>query len=77
MSPVTGMSLETVALIPGSSLIKFETSFLETVPKEKFLLPKFSLIFLELSSFSKFIFPVDLRRFNPLMHGGNKRVVHT
>ena len=61
------MSFETVALFPGSSLIKFKTSFLETVSKQKFSLPKFSFIFLQLSSFSKFIFAVDLGRFNLLV----------
>ena len=63
----TVMSFETVALFLGSSLIKSKTSFLETVSKEKFSLPKFSFIFLQLSSFSKFIFPVDSRRFKPLV----------
>ena len=61
------MSFETVALFPGSSLIKFKTSFLETVSKEKFSLPKFYFIFLQLSSFSEFIFPVESCRFNPLV----------
>ena len=61
------MSFETVALFPGSCLIKFKTSFLEIVSKEKVSLPKFSFIFLQLSSFSKFIFPVDSRRFKPLV----------
>ena len=56
------MSFETVALFPGSCSIKFKTSFLEIVS-----LPKFSFIFLQLSSFSKFIFPVDSRRFKPLV----------
>ena len=64
---VTGMSFETVALFSGSSLIKFKTSFLETVSKEKFSLPKFSFIFLQLSSFLKVIFFVDSRRFKPLL----------
>ena len=61
------MSFETVALFPGSCLIKFKTSFLEIVSKEKVSLPKFSFIFLQLFSFSKFIFPVDSRRFKPLV----------
>ena len=61
------MSFETVALFLGSCLIKFKTSVLETVSKEKVLLPKFSFIFLQLSSFSKFMFPVDSRRFMPLV----------
>ena len=61
------MSFETVALFPGSCLIQSKTSFLEIVSKEKVSLPKFSFIFLQLSSFSKFIFPVDSRRFKPLV----------
>ena len=61
------MSFETVALFSGSSLIKFKTSFLETVSKEKFSLLKFSFIFLQLSSFLKVIFFVDSRRFKPLL----------
>ena len=61
------MSFETVALFPGSCLIKSKTSFLEIVSKEKVSLPKFSFIFLQLSSFSKFIFPVDSRRFKSLV----------
>ena len=61
------MSFETVALFSGSSLIKFKTSFLETVSKEKFSLPKFFFIFLQLSSFLKVIFFVDSRRFKPLL----------
>ena len=61
------MSFEIVALFPGSCLIKSKTSFLEIVSKEKVSLPKFSFIFLQLSSFSKFIFPVDSRRFKPLV----------
>ena len=61
------MSFETVALFPGSCLIKSKTSFLEIVSKEKVSLPKFSFIFLQLSSFSKFIFPVDSHRFKPLI----------
>ena len=56
------MSFETSALFSGSCLIKFKTSFLEINSKEKFWLPKFSFIFLQLCSFSKFIFPVDSRR---------------
>ena len=44
-STETGMSFETVALFTGSSLIKFKTSFLETLSKETFPLPKFSFIF--------------------------------
>ena len=61
------MSFETVALFPGSCLIKFKTSFLEIVSEEKVSLPKFSFIFLQLSSFSKFIFTVASRRFKPLV----------
>ena len=61
------MSLETVALFPRSCLIKSKTFFLEIVSKEKVSLPKFSFIFLQLSSFSKFIFPIDSRRFKPLV----------
>ena len=62
------MSFQTVALFPGSSLIKSKTSFLETVSKEKFWLTKFSFyIFLQLSSFSKLVFPVDSRRFKLLV----------
>ena len=61
------MSFERVALFQGSSLIKFKikTSFLGTISKEKFSLPKFYFSFLQLSSFSKFIFPVDSGRFKP------------
>ena len=44
-----------------------KTSFLETVSKEKFSLPKFSFTFLQLFSFSKFIFPFDSRRFKTLV----------
>ena len=61
------MSFETVVLFPGSCLIKFKTSSLEIVSKEKVSLPKVSFIFIQLSSFSKFIFPVDSRRFKPLV----------
>ena len=60
------MSFEIVALFPGSSLIKSRASFLEIVSKEKVSLPKFSFIFLQLSSFPKFIFPVDSRKFKTL-----------
>ena len=60
------MSFETVLLFPGNSLIKTKTSFLEIVLKENVSLKKFSFIFLQLSPFSKFIFPVDLRRLKPL-----------
>ena len=59
------MSFKTVALFPGSFLIKFKTCFLETVSKEKFTLPKFSVIFLHLSSIWRSIFPDDSRRFKP------------
>ena len=61
------MSFETVALFPGSCIIKSKTSFLEVVSKEKVPLPKFSFIFLQLFSYSKFIFPVDSSRFNSLV----------
>ena len=61
------MLFETVALFPGSLLIKSETSFLKIFSKEKVLLPKFFFILLKLSSFSKFIFPIDSRRFKPLV----------
>ena len=61
MSTETEMSFEAVALFPGSLLIKFKTSILETVSKEKFLLQKFYFICLQLYSLSKFIFPVDSR----------------
>ena len=61
MSTETEMSFETVALFPGSWLIKFKTSILETVSKEKFLLQKFYFISLQLYSLLKFIFPVDSR----------------
>ena len=43
----TGMSSETVSLIPGSSLIKFKTSFVETVSKEtKFVFYLFTAFFI-------------------------------
>ena len=45
LSTETGMSFEAVALFPGSSLIKSKTSFLQTVSKETFSLPKFFLSF--------------------------------
>ena len=61
------MPFEKVALFPGSCLIKSKTSFLKIVSKEKVSFPKFSSIFLQLSSSSKFIFPVDSRRFKPLV----------
>ena len=61
------MSFEKVALFPGSSLIKSKTSFLEMVSKEEVLPPKFYFIFIQLSSFSKFTFPVDSRRFKFLV----------
>ena len=67
MSTGTGMSFQTVALFPGSSLIKSKTSLLETVSKEKFWITKFSFIFLQLSSFSKLVFLVDSRRFKLLV----------
>ena len=47
LSTETGMSFEPVTLFPGSSFIKFKTSFLETVSKEKFLWQNFSFIFLQ------------------------------
>ena len=52
MSTETGMSFETVA---GSSLIKFKTSLLEKVSKEKFSLPKF-LSFYSFLHFQKLYF---------------------
>ena len=61
------MSFKTGALFPGSFLIKFKTCFLETDSKEKFTLPKFSVIFLHLSSIWRSIFPDDSRRFKPLV----------
>ena len=61
------MSFETVVLFPGSFLIKSKTSLLETVSKEKFLLPKFYFIFLQFSSFVKCIYPFDSCRFKPLV----------
>ena len=67
LSTETEISFEIVLLFPGSFLIKVKTYFLKTVSKEKLLLPKFSFIFLQLSSFSKFTFPIDLGRFKPLV----------
>ena len=61
------MSIETVVLFLGSCLIKSKTSFLQIVSKEQFSLPKFSFIFLQLSLFWKFIFPVDSLRFRLLV----------
>ena len=61
------MSFETVVLFPGSFLIKSKTSLLETVSKEKFLLPKFYFIFLQVSSFVKCIYSFDSCRFKPLV----------
>ena len=57
------MSFETVALFPGSSLIKYKALFLRKVSKENFL---FSFVFLQFSSFSKFLVPVDPCRFKSL-----------
>ena len=61
------MSIETVVLFLGSCLIKSKTSFLQIVSKEQVSLPKVSFIFLQLSLFWKFIFPVDSLRFRLLV----------
>ena len=61
------MSIKTVVLFLGSCLIKSKTSFLQIVSKEQVSLPKFSFIFLQLSLFWKFIFPVDSLRFRLLV----------
>ena len=63
----TWMSFEIVGLFPERSFIKSETSLLETVSKEKFLLSKFSFIFFQLSSFSKLHFPDDSRKYKSLV----------
>ena len=64
MSTETGMSFETVAVFPRSSLIKSKASLLETVCKEKFSLPKF---FLSFYSSLRFQFPDESHRFKPLV----------
>ena len=61
------LNSETTALFSRSSLIKFKASLLETVSEQEFSLQKFSVIFLQLYSFPKCIFPVDSRRFKLLL----------